>query len=61
MNHRHADLKDLVTKKTEKERQSWIAEENCRKSKNDLFNSGQERDELKREEDKRQEELTYNN
>jgi len=40
MNHRHAELKDLVSKKTEKERQSWIAEENLRKSKNDLFNSG---------------------
>ena len=61
LNHRHAELKDLVNKKTDKERQGWIAEEALRKGKNDLFNMEHELGEVKREEEKRQEELTYNN
>ena len=61
LNHKHADLKNLVNQKTDKERQGWIAEENLRKGKNDLFNAEQELAEIKREEEKRQEELTYNN
>ena len=38
-NHKHADLKSLMTQKTEKERQGWLADENLRKAKNDLFNA----------------------
>ena len=38
MGHKQMQLKDLVNSKTDKERQSWIAEENLRKAKNDLFN-----------------------
>lgn len=57
----HCQLKDLVNQKTDKERAGWIAEENLRKAKNDLFNAEQEVAELKREEGKRSEELTYNN
>lgn len=58
---KHGELKDLVNRKTEKERQSWIAEENLRKAKNDLFNAEQEKEATRQEEQKRQEELTYNN
>ena len=39
MNHMHCQLKDLVNQKTDKERAGWIAEENLRKAKNDLFNA----------------------
>ena len=53
MNHKHAELKDLVNQKTDRERQGWIAEETLRKAKNDLFNCSQELDEIKREEQKR--------
>ena len=38
-----------------------MAEETLRKAKNDLFNAEHELEEVKREEEKRQEELTYNN
>ena len=58
---KHQQLKDLVAAKTDKERQGWIADENLRKSKNDLFNSEQELKDAAKEEDARQEELTYNN
>ena len=61
LGHKHMQLKDLVASKTDKERQGWIAEENCRKAKNDLFNVEQELNDCKKEEAKRQEELTYNN
>jgi len=61
LKYKHAELKDLANRKTEKERQAWIAEENLRKAKNDLFNIEQELAATKQEEQKRQEELTYNN
>ena len=61
MGHKRAELKDLVEKKTDKERQGWMAEEHLRKAKNDLFNAEHELAEVKREEEKRQEELSYNN
>ena len=61
LNHKHAELKDLVNKKTDKERQGWIAEETLRKGKNDLNNAEHELADVRREEEKRQEELTYNN
>ena len=48
-----------MNKKSDKERQGWIAEENLRKAKNDLFNTEQELTETRREEEKRQEELTF--
>jgi hypothetical protein len=58
---KHQQLKDLVACKTDKERQGWIADENLRKSKNDLFNSERELTDAAKEEYARQEELTYNN
>jgi len=61
LQHKHLQLKDLVAQKTDKERQGWIAEENLRKAKNDLFNAEQELADTTKEEEKRQEELTYNN
>ena len=61
LGHKRAELKDLVEKKTDKERQGWMAEEHLRKAKNDLFNAEHELAEVKREEEKRQEELSYNN
>ena len=54
-------MKDIVNNKTDKERQLWIAEENLRKAKNDLFNAEQELTDCKREKEKRKEELEYNN
>lgn len=50
-----------MNQKTDKERQGWIAEENLRKAKNDLFNCDQELTDVKKEAEKRQEELAYNN
>ena len=53
LNHKQGELKDLVNKKTDKERQGWMAEETLRKGKNDLFNAEHELAEVKREEEKR--------
>ena len=54
-------MKDLANEKADKERSGWVAEENLRKAKNDLFNAEQEIEKLKLEEDKQQETLTHNN
>ena len=53
LNFKQGELKDLVNKKTDKERQGWMAEETLRKGKNDLFNAEHELAEVKREEEKR--------
>ena len=50
-----------MTEKADKERGGWVAEENLRKAKNDLFNAEQEIDALKVEENKQQETLAQNN
>lgn len=61
LKRKQAELKNLVGQKSDKERQGWLAEENLRKAKNDLFNAERESEDTKRDENKRQEELTYNN
>ena len=53
LQHKHQQLKDLVASKTDKERQGWIADENLRKAKNDLFNSQRELNDAGTEEGKR--------
>lgn len=53
LQHKHKQLKDLVDSKTDKERQGWIADENLRKAKNDLFNSQRELNDTTNEEGKR--------
>ena len=50
-----------MNQKSDKERQGWVTEENLRKGKNDMFNGEKELAEAKKEEEKRQEELNYNN
>ncbi len=49
LNHKQAQLRDLVNSKTDKERQGWMAEENLRKAKNDHFNTEQELTDIKKE------------
>ena len=61
MTQKHIELKDIVNQKGDKERQGWIAEENLRKGKNEMFNGEQELKDVRKEEEKRQGELTYNN
>ena len=50
-----------MTEKADKERAGWVAEENLRKVRNDLFNAEQEIEALKAEENKQQETLAQNN
>ena len=61
MTQKHRDLKNLLNLKNEREQQSWIAEEKLRTVKNNLFHARQQIDEVKKEEQKRMEELEYNN